>query len=118
MKIENLLHEQHRRLERHLVDGDRRVRKHRGRHDREREKEFLHHSVINGSKVHSASVVKTTSNARSRPIQSVATGSSGGVCSSAAVPRTPAMMTGIVTGYNRIGRSTSRSEEHTSELQS
>ena len=34
--------------------------------------------------------------------------------SSAAVPRTPAMMTGIVIGYNRIGSSTSRVRARTS----
>ena len=37
-----------------------------------------------------------------------AIGSSGGGCSSAAVPRTPAMMTGIVIGYNSTGSRTSR----------
>ena len=34
--------------------------------------------------------------------------SCGSAASSALVPRTPAIMTGIVTGYNRIGKSTSR----------
>src|SRR5215472_5471763 len=72
------------------------------------------YSVINGSNVHNASVTKTTSKAVSKPIHNVATGSSGGDCNSAAVPRTPAMMTGIVTGYNRIGSSTSRVRVRTS----
>src|SRR5215510_16127535 len=66
------------------------------------------HSVINGSKVQSANTRNTVSNDVSKPIHSVATASSGGDCNSAAVPRTPAIMTGIVTGNNRIGSSTSR----------
>ena len=41
-------------------------------------------------------------------IHIVATGSSGGVLTSAAVPLTPAMITGIVIGYRRIGSRTSR----------
>ena len=45
---------------------------------------------------------------------SIAVGSSGGDASSAAVPRTPAMITGMVIGYNRIGSITSRVRARTS----
>ena len=38
----------------------------------------------------------------------IAVASSAGDASSAEVPRTPAMMTGMVIGYNRIGSITSR----------
>src|SRR5580765_1687690 len=72
------------------------------------------YSVINGSKVHSANVRNTASNDVSKPIHNVATASSGGDCSSAAVPRTPAIMTGIVTGNNRMGSRTSRVRVRTS----
>src|SRR4030095_2214276 len=72
------------------------------------------YSVINGSKVQSASVTKTTSNAARMPIHIVAAASSGVAAKSAAVPRTPAMITGIVIGYNRIGNSTSRDRARTS----
>src|SRR5262249_36834932 len=66
------------------------------------------YSVINGSNVHNASVTKTTSKKPSSVSHIVAVGSSGGADSSAVVPRTPAIITGTVMGYNRIGSSTSR----------
>ena len=48
------------------------------------------------------------------PSQSRAIGTSGAGWNSAAVPRTPAIMTGIVIGYNRTGSSTSRLRARTS----
>src|SRR5258708_38442192 len=66
------------------------------------------HSVISGSKVQSASVRKTTSIAVRMPSHMIASDSSGGEAMSAAVPRTPQIITGTVIGYNRIGSSTSR----------
>src|SRR5262245_38725592 len=59
----------------------------------------IFHSVINGSNVQSDSVTNTTSNATRMPIHMIASGSSTGVALSAAVPRTPAMITGMVIGY-------------------
>src|SRR4051812_12224526 len=61
------------------------------------------YSVITGSNVHSASVTNTTSKNTSIASHARAIGSSAGCCSSAAVPRTPAMMTGTVIGYNSTG---------------
>src|SRR4051794_34999310 len=72
------------------------------------------YSVISGSKVHSDSVTNTTSKNVSNPIHSIATGSSIGDASSADVPRTPAMITGMVIGYSRIGSMTSRVRARTS----
>src|SRR5207237_676345 len=72
------------------------------------------YSVISGSKVHNDSVMKTTSNIDSRAIHMRATGSSGLSASNAAVPRTPAMITGTVIGYNRIGSMISRVRDRTS----
>ena len=69
---------------------------------------MVRYSVISGSNIHSASVTNTTSKNTSSAIHNVAIGSSAGVCVSADVPSTPAMMTGTVIGYNRIGSSTSR----------
>src|ERR1051325_6997941 len=66
------------------------------------------HSVINGSNVHSASTRNTTSIAVRMLSHIVASASSGGDAISAAVPRTPQMITGTVIGYNRIGSRTSR----------
>src|SRR5262245_28841408 len=69
---------------------------------------------MSGSKVHNASVTNTASNAARMPSHITAVGSSGGDASSALVPRTPAMITGIVIGYNRIGSSTSLDRARTS----
>src|SRR5437763_4353650 len=66
------------------------------------------HSVISGSNVHSDKVIKTTSKNSSSTIQNCAMAMFGSASRSALVPRTPAIMTGIVTGYNRSGGSTSR----------
>src|SRR5258708_37930289 len=66
------------------------------------------YSVIRGSSVQSASVRKTTSIAVRMPSHMMASVSSGGDAISAAVPRTPQMITGTVIGYNRIGSRTSR----------
>src|SRR5687767_4095788 len=75
---------------------------------------FTRYSVIKGSNVHSERVTNTTSKAVRIPIHITAVGSSGGDASSALVPRTPAMITGMVIGYNRIGSSTSRERARTS----
>jgi hypothetical protein len=72
------------------------------------------HEGISGSNVHSASVRNTTSKQTSSAIHIVADASSGGVCSRAAVPPTPMMITGTVIGYNRIGSMTSRVRARTS----
>src|SRR5262245_15290323 len=71
-------------------------------------------SVINGSNVHNASVTNTASNATSSDTQNLTMATSSVGSSSAAVPRTPAMMTGIVIGYNSTGNSTSRLRARTS----
>src|ERR1700736_5853244 len=63
---------------------------------------------MSGSNVQSARVTNTTSKHSSKATHIPATASSGAGCSSAAVPRTPAMMTGTVIGYNRIGSMTPR----------
>src|SRR3954471_918288 len=72
------------------------------------------YSVMSGSNVHSDSVTNTTSKAVRMPIHITALGSSTGDASSADVPRTPAMITGMVIGYNRMGSSTSRERARTS----
>src|SRR5262245_51026783 len=53
------------------------------------------YSVINGSNVHSANVTNTTSNAIRIDNHMIAVGWSRGDAVKAAVPRTPAMITGI-----------------------
>src|SRR5262245_48707343 len=72
------------------------------------------YSVISGSNVHSASVTNTMSKNTRSAIQNCASPSSGVAWKSAAVPRTPAIMTGTVFGYNRIGSITSRLRARTS----
>src|SRR5215475_4248748 len=71
-------------------------------------------SVMSGSKVHNASVTNTTSSAISSATQNRTSASSTSGCNSAAVARTPAMMTGTVIGYNSTGSSTSRLRARTS----
>src|SRR5262245_53223960 len=72
------------------------------------------YSVITGSNVHSDSVTNTTSNAPRIAIHIATVAVSGGDCSNADVPRTPAIITGIVIGYKRIGSITSRERARTS----
>src|SRR5918998_1759916 len=71
-------------------------------------------SVITGSNVQSASVTNTTSKQTSSATQNPMTAASTSAWSSAAVPRTPAMITGTVTGYNSTGSRTSRLRARTS----
>ena len=59
-------------------------------------------------------MTNTTSKQNSSAIHIVATATSGGDARSADVPRTPAMITGTVMGYNRIGSITSRVRARTS----
>ncbi len=66
------------------------------------------YSVISDSNVQSESVTNTTSKLNSSMIQSARHVELRLGGEERAVPRTPAIMTGIVTGYNRIGSSTSR----------
>ena len=82
----------------------------------QRNEGFTHgiYSVISGSNVQSDSVTNTTSKLSSSMIQRRAMSSCGVGCEQRAVPRTPAIMTGIVIGYNRIGNSTSRLRARTS----
>src|SRR5689334_22501941 len=118
VEVEDLLHEPHRRFVRRARDQNRRIGEHRGGEHNEWSESLFHrlrlHSVISGSNVHNDSVIKTTSNAASSEIHMTATASSGVSASSADVPRTPAMITGTVIGYNRIGSMISRVRERTS----
>jgi len=63
---------------------------------------------MSGSNVQSDSVTNTTSKHTRIASHMMVAGPSGGDARSAEVPRTPAMITGIVIGYNRIGNITSR----------
>src|SRR5258707_12036388 len=115
MKVKDLRHQAHRRVERRVRDDQWRGDEHRRGQSCDRTEHLLHrYSVINGSNVHSASVRNTTSNAARIPIHMIAVGSSGGAPSSAAVPRTPPIITGMMIGYNRMGSSTSRDRARTS----
>ena len=84
----------------------------------EQRREHLPHgaySVMSGSNVQSASVTKTTSNAsRMRDPHARRRLVRAATAAARAVPRTPAMITGTVIGYNRIGSMTSRDRARTS----
>src|SRR5690242_16021720 len=69
---------------------------------------------MTGSNVQSDNVTKITSQATSIPIHNRAIGSSGVAWNSAAVPRTPQIITGTVIGYSNTGSSVSRLRTRTS----
>src|SRR5439155_21939866 len=131
VEVEDLLDQPHRRLVRRREDHERRIGEHRRGHQQQEGIESVHfgfglradspsfsiqhfYSVITGSNVHNASVTNTTSKKTSIESQARAMGSSTSAWSSAAVPRTPAIITGIVIGYSRTGSSTSRLRARTS----
>src|SRR5947207_249351 len=102
MKIENLLHQAHRRFVTRARDEERRGDENQARDANQRSEVSTHgslgrhYSVIRGSNVHSDKVRKTTSKNNNNMIQKRAIATSGGLASKALVPRTPAIMTGIV----------------------
>src|SRR4029079_13264950 len=97
--VENLLHQPHRRFVISIRDHERRQREHHRAHDGGAYEPLRHQSVITASKVHNDKVRNTASNAIRSTNHTRTTPPSTSGCSSAAVPRTPAMMTGTVIGY-------------------
>src|SRR4051794_21519567 len=115
VEVEDLLYQPHRRFVGRARDQERGAHEHQAGQGAHRSEYFSHcYSVMSGSNIQSARVRNTRSNAARIPIHMIATGSSGAAASSAAVPRTPAIITGMMIGYNRIGSSTSRERARTS----
>ncbi len=110
VKVEDLLHEPHRRFVARAHDEDGRGHENETLRRQEAARTLCAWVIRSSrdSNVQSDSVTNTTSKLSSSIVHSRAMSSCGSAARRAAVPRTPAIMTGIVTGYNRIGSSTSR----------